>query len=200
MCSSFPKEYFLSNNRAFFEAGIVMKTMFVAMLCILAGRASVQAAAPAPAEFAGVTWGSSVEGVKASMAGREVKLDERDTTLDKLVYEGGVFANFKANFWGFYFVNGKFYRGRVRIVAEGAPEQQVRTFVRLLTEKYGPPTQQQASGKGHVNSRDRKGTFWVLKSALDHRDVVIECFVFEHSCVVQYTDESSRPEGDKSEL
>ena len=191
---------FLHNPSFFSKINSTMKKLLTAITGLSVWGLAAFAVPAAPADFAGLVWGSSMQVIKTNMEGK-AGLDEKHSTVEKLVYSGGAFENFAVVSWDLFFQNGKFYQGRVKLAWNSAggwdksSGLQALAFERILTEKYGPPTQRQASANRRKKSKEKIDVFdvfWVLPSQLEHQ-VVIECFVEDGYCVLQYTSESIKP-------
>lgn len=93
--------------------------------------------------LAGIPFGSTAEQVKAAMDTRGAVLHRNLSTGAHMEFEGGSFSNEDADFWHFYFADGKLYKASVSL--KPGNRQHLDTYERikkLLEAKYGKPFQE----------------------------------------------------------
>jgi hypothetical protein len=91
---------------------------------------------------AGVSFGSTVDQVKAAMAFREAKFLDKASTATELQFKDGSFNNEDVSWWHFYFMDGKMYKATILIYP--SDHQQLAAYERtkkLISDKYGEPSQ-----------------------------------------------------------
>jgi hypothetical protein len=119
------------------------RTTFLLSLLFIAessfGIMQANAYEPAPGEFAGLKWRATKAEVKAVMASKGAKPENKWETASKLVFQYGKLAGMGVDAWDIDLSDGKFWRG-VATFTQSAPSDTIYGVLKkMLTEKYGPP-------------------------------------------------------------
>jgi hypothetical protein len=98
--------------------------------------------------FLGIPWGTSDDDAKAQIVARgKAHYNPKESTEKRLRFEGGEFGGFKAQHFTLAFANGGFYFSETQLVGiTKNHRKEFLMFKQLLTEKYGPPNQENQDG------------------------------------------------------
>jgi len=94
--------------------------------------------------FLGIQWGASDDAAKAQiMARAKAQYNPKESTEKRLRFDGGEFGGFKAHHFTLAFENGGFHFCETQLVGiTKNHRKEFLIFKQLLTEKYGPPDQE----------------------------------------------------------
>jgi hypothetical protein len=139
----------------------------------------------------GLPWGSTLEDAKKQFPNRSgARLDRINSDDRKVLFNGGKFAGFRATSFLLHFVNGRFWKGDIRLESKSAKHQtEFATLKRMLTEKYGPPARD-------VNSEAGMVAEWYLEGVphQDHEKIVLDSDAKGTGAFLFYASDRTRKE------
>lgn len=101
--------------------------------------------------FLDIKWGTSIADATKAMSAKQGLRPATDpegvNAGNRIYYEGGTFVGKPALQWGLDFVGDKMYRGAVVLKPSTTREKDFDELKKLLTAKYGPPTQTRKEGE-----------------------------------------------------
>jgi hypothetical protein len=108
--------------------------------------------------FLEVPWGADAETLKKQLASRTRATFEKARSEEgRLHFKEGKFAGFKFHYMEAFLEQGQFQRAAVHLEEFNKDrEKEFATFLKLLTDKYGPPTENEVKGNKHDAS-------WIFK-------------------------------------
>ncbi len=143
----------------------------------------------------GLPWGTSLQDAKKQFPGRSgARLDRIKSDDRELLFTGGKFAGFRASSFLLHFVNGRFWKGDIRLESKSARhEAEFGTLKRMLTEKYGPPKRDVSSEAGMVSE-------WYIVGVpgQDHEKIVMDSDAKGTGAFLFYASDRTRKELENS--